>query len=569
MLPTDAHFNRLSRQALRARTLLFAALIACLGCQSQQSPSSAPGDETQAPLFMERGAALGVDFVQQTGMSGEFYFPEIMGGGVALFDYDNDGDLDLYLVQGGSLGPDVESAEGDRLYRNEIVPSGELRFIDVTEQSGLHANSYGMAVSVGDDNGDGWLDLYLSSFGSNQLWRNLGNGQFVDLTDQLGVGDENWGAGAAFIDIDADGDEDLVAINYVDFRFNTHKECFNTRSAIDYCSPKSYPAKSNRLWENLGGGRFQDRSDRINLPNGAGASLGLLADDFNGDGRIDLYIANDGAPNRLWLNDGEFTFSEKALLSGCAVNRSGEAEASMGIDAADFDEDGDLDLFMTHLTDETNTLYVNDGAGWFDDATQRLGLGSSSRAWTGFGTTWSDLNLDGWVDLVVANGAVFTIEEQQASGAALPFRQPNQLFLSDRAESFDSRYLEQPSAAGVSRGLAAGDIDNDGDIDLVVQNLGERPSIWINQLNPGGNWLGLIVTPGTTVQWKVGNQTHRRTARNHGSYASAGDPRLLIPVDAAVGSPTIYIRWPDGVTAQSEGLEPGRYHTLVAPGPTG
>ncbi|HUP43623.1 MAG TPA: VCBS repeat-containing protein, partial [Thermoanaerobaculia bacterium] len=368
------------------------------------TPEPAPG-----PYFVDRAAEWGLDFVHFNGMTGEYYFPEMMGSGCALLDYDGDGDLDVYLVQGALLGPDDTMADAlfpypgpgrprDRLYRNDPVrlPDGswEPRFVDVTEASGLDVTGYGMGVATGDYDGDGDLDLYRTSYGPNQLWRNDGDGTFTDVTAEAGVDDPRWSVSAAFLDYDRDGRLDLYVVNYLEFDVAANPRCFTQSSRRDYCGPADFPPVPDRLFHNRGpapdgasgGVTFEDVSAASGIAAARGPGLGVVAADFDGDGWTDLFVANDGQVNFLWRNQGPgpkggpggVTFRDEALLAGVALNREGRAEAGMGVDAADFDADGDLDLFLTHLAGETNTLYVNDGSGQFQDRTLEHGLGAPS-----------------------------------------------------------------------------------------------------------------------------------------------------------------------------------------------
>jgi len=363
-----------------------------------------PGEPTPE-VFVDLAAATGLEFSHFNGMSGELYFVEMNGAGAALFDYDRDNDLDLYLVQGTMLGdktisqatlaPLAPQPLRDRLYRNELVPSGKLRFTDVTDESGIDARGYGMGVATGDVDNDGWTDLYVTNFGPNQLWRNNGDGTFRDITAAAGVDDDRWSVPATFIDFDRDGWLDLFVGNYVDFTVTGHQTCLTAGGAPDYCGPMAYHSEPDRLFRNLGGGagggvRFEDHSARAGLRSMPGATLGALAGDLTGDGWPDIYVANDQMRNFMWVNvaaaDGGRGFREEALMAGTAVNEEGQPEGSMGVDAGDIDNDGDEDLFMTHISRETNTLYLNDGSGFFADSTIAAELGPASWEYTGFGT---------------------------------------------------------------------------------------------------------------------------------------------------------------------------------------
>ena len=310
-----------------------------------------------AELFTELSPEAGLDFVHFNGMSGQLYFPEMMGAGAAFLDYDNDGDLDIYLVQGHMLGgrPVAQAIfppparAGDRLYRNDSKKKADggidIRFTDVTDAAGIVAQGYGMGVAAGDVNNDGWVDLYVTNLRDNQLWLNQGDGRFVDVTTAAGVNDARWSVSASFVDFDRDGRLDLYVGNYVRYDMDKPKRCRNVTSAPDYCGPQVFKPASDRLFRNLGGVRFADVSRSAGITVAAGSTLGVVAADFNGNGWPDIYVANDGLPNFLWINNGKGGFTEEALLAGVAVNRDGMAEASMGVGAADFDADGDVDGF--------------------------------------------------------------------------------------------------------------------------------------------------------------------------------------------------------------------------------
>ncbi len=610
------------------RTALLVApmlMLAVTGCGSESLPTDAAsaaaskptvttlaapaGAMTRDPLpskdhwiFSEESAASGLDFVHVNGMSGEYYFSEHVGPGIALFDYDNDGDLDLYAVQGGRLGepspnnPASNDVFRDRLFRNELTNhadgSRELRWTDVTADSGLDARGYGMGVATGDIDNDGWVDLYLTNFGRNQLWRNRGDGTFEDLSRESGTDDPDWSVPAVFCDFDRDGWLDLFVANYVDFTLATHKLCRQPSGAPEYCGPLSYEPVADRLFRNRGGegapGRFDDISDSAGLRSARGGALGATVGDFDGDGWLDLYVANDGVPNLMWINQGTsadpLAFRERAFVAGSAVNALGQAEASMGVSAADFDRDGDEDLFMTHLNRETHTLYRNDGSGHFDDASKQSGIDMATWDATGFGTAWLDLDNDGWLDLLTVNGAVKTIPEQVAAGDLHPLRQPNQLFRNlgpdaggrIRLQEITERAGPGFDAVEVSRGAAIGDLDNDGDTDVVVANNAGPLRLLINRVGQDQSWIGLrlVDTDGRRdmlgawvgVLLEDGDELWRRVA-TAGSYASASDPRLLFGLGGSLSEQPINrvtVHWPDGSVEIWDGdsFTPERYTTL-------
>lgn len=550
--------------------------------------SSAEPDTAKAKPFVDITVASGLDFVHFNGMSGELYYAEMMGSGAALFDYDNDGDLDIYLVQGAMLGADKKIAAAtfppqhelpltDRLYRNDSGDGGSdrLRFTDVTQQAGIFAPAYGMGVATGDFDNDGYVDLYISNFGPNQLLHNNGDGTFSDVTAAAGVGDPAWSVSSSFVDYDGDGLLDIYVGNYVDYTIAGNKPCRSTTSARDYCSPKVYRPQHDTLYRNLGDGRFADVSRAAGIHAVTGGALGVVAADFNGDLAIDIYVANDGVPNQLWINDGEGRFHDEAYLSGVAVNMDGAPEASMGVAAADFDGDGDMDLLMTHLARETNMLYVNDGSGWFEDRTATAGLAGASFAFTGFGTVWIDYDNDGWLDLFVANGAVTRKQEWVDRGDPYPLGQANQLFVNlgnARFKLFELADDPVFDVAEISRGVAAGDIDNDGDIDLLVANNAGPARLLLNQAGNHAGWIGFRLTDaggrvdqlGALVSISGGDGKIRlgRTGTD-GSYASASDPRVVFGLGKKEpGKYRVDVVWPDRQREHWNGLDAGRYHTL-------
>jgi hypothetical protein len=558
--------------------LLLAQAVVCWGCGSgptdsagEEGPSDgaspsalAPAEAGAARLYLSEAGLVD----HRSGATGEFYFPEIAGAGGALFDYDGDGDLDLYVVQGGSVeaayrnGGVQPDDDGDRLYRTEYSKSPEGRrqisFEDVTERAGIRATGYGMGVTVGDVDNDGWPDLYVTNAGPNQLWRNNRDGTFSEVTQEAGVEDDRWSTSASFFDYDNDGWLDLYVSNYVDFRLETHRDCRATSGALDYCGPLSYNPEPDRLLRNLGDGRFTDVTEAAGLGSHAGSGLGVTAADFDNDGWQDLFVANDQMVNYLWMNQGDGTFSEEAALAGCAVNMEGNEEASMGVVAADFNDDGALDLFMTHLDGETNTLYLNDGNGLFSDRTAALGLAAASMPSTGFGTEALDFDLDGWQDIFVANGAVYTIESQRLAGDPFPFRQPDQLFWNDGGKRFEQTREPFASAVGrvepqAGRGVTSGDRLRIGFRMLIVFNDG-GPAHTVDGLQAAaGGWVGIdtrsaAARPAIGARVKVamedGTERHRRVHRD-GSYCSSRDPGVLAGLgQGQLASVGVY--WPGG-----------------------
>jgi hypothetical protein len=512
-------------------------------------------------MFREAAAETGLRFQHFTGATGRFYLPEIMGSGVALLDYDGDGDLDIFLVQGTFLDP----GKGNRLFRNMLKETGKLQFVDVTEQAGLshadlsHADlsqsGYGMGVAVGDYNNDGYPDLYVTCFGSNILYRNNGNGTFTDVTREAGVQDGGWSASAAFVDYDKDGYLDLYVAHYLDFTVRGNKECFDATGERDYCAPIAYKPVLHRLFRNLGNGKFQDVTQAAGIAAAVGPGLGVTCADFNGDGWPDIYVANDGAANLLWLNNGNGTFREAALRAGAAYSVDGVARAGMGVAAGDFDGTGHESILVTNLTREGATLYRNNGRGEFDDATMQSGLYQPTFPYTGFGVGWFDYDNDGRPDLFISNGGVTIMESLR--GTPYPFHQRNLLLHNEGV-----RFRETSGEAGppfqlseVGRGAAFGDIDNDGRIDIVVTNNNGPVRLLLNQTAPAGHWLEVRLQgvkcnrDGIGARVAVLREGHAplwRRVHADGSYLSASDLRVHFGLGERPAD-RVLVEWPDGL----------------------
>jgi hypothetical protein len=539
----------------------------------------AGGSQPSAP-FVDAAADVGLVFVHDNGGTGQLALPEIMGSGAALFDYDDDGDLDAYLVQSGPLERAARPHSGSRLFRNDLRKDGSrLRFTDVTGSAGVTLTSYGMGAAVGDVDGDGDLDLYVTAFGSNTLFRNNADGTFTDVTQQAGVDDPRWSTSAAFVDYDRDGDLDLYVGNYVAFTMGANKVCTDPAGARDYCAPAAWPPVPDRLFRNDGAGTFSDASESAGISRAYGPALGVAVGDFDADGWPDIYVANDARANQLWRNRRDGTFEDLGLLSGTAVNAGGRPEGSMGIALGDPDNDGDEDLFVTNLIGETHVFYANDGAGNFEDARTRTGTTAATAPMTGFGAGWFDYDHDGWLDLFLANGAVNIVEAQR--GQPLPFRQRNQLF---RNEGY-GRLRDRTADAGpaferqeVSRGAAFGDVDNDGDVDVLVTNNHGSVRLLLNQRvdAPGSaapmHWVQLALRSRGPNRRAVGARVgvHRegaaaqwRRVRTDGSYLSASDERVHVGLGSGGNISRVTVEWPDGSAETFTGIAADRIATLT------
>ena len=545
-----------------------ALLAIALSCLTQANGQKA--------IFDEVAEKAGLTFRHYNGMTGKFYLPEIMGAGGALFDYDNDGDLDVFLVQGtvfeSNSKPNGKPHHG-KLFRNDL-DGGKLRFTDVTEKSRIRATGYGMGVAVGDINNDGRPDLYVTNLGSNQMYLNKGDGTFDDVTKSSATDDPRWSTSASFLDYDRDGWLDLMVVNYAEFTTANSPNCYAPTSARDYCTPRVFRAPGNRLFHNKGDGTFEDVTVKAGVDKEFGHGLGVVSADLNDDGWIDIYVANDGDPNQLWINQKDGTFKNEALLAGAAVNRDGKAEAGMGVDAGDFDGNGTDDIFITHLMEETNTLFTNLGEGVFEDRTRETGLGMPGRRFTGFGTLFFDYDNDSWLDLLVVNGAVQLLPELMRKGDPFPLGQPKQLF----RNTGNGRFVELVEQAGagfrsseVGRGAAFGDIDNDGDTDVLVTNNNGPVRLLLNQLGNRNHWLGLRVVDrsgrdalGAQVDIVLSkNKILRRRVRTDGSYLSANDPRVLVGLGKVTEVEAVRVRWPDGSVSEWKAPPVDRYTSIT------
>ena len=539
-------------------------LVAAGSLLTAQPPARAP--------FRELDARAGLTFVHDNGARGHFYLPEIMGSGAALFDYDGDGDLDVYLVQGRALDDEGKSPRGaadgkSRLFRNDLTKDGSgraiLHFTDVTDAAGVGFIGVGMGTAVGDYDGDGDLDLYVTAYGSNVLYRNNGNGTFTDVTKEAHVDDPRWSTSAAFIDYDRDGDLDLFVASYVDFTTRAAKSCTDPVGAPDYCAPSAYHPVPARFFRNEGHGIFSDATEAAGISRAYGAGLGVAVGDYNGDGWLDLYVANDATPNQLWINRQNGTFEDQGWLSGSAANAAGRPEGSMGIASGDYDADGDEDLFVTNLTRETFVLYTNDGRGNFEDRRAAAGVSQTTAAMTGFGTGWLDYDRDGLLDLITTSGAVNV--GAGLRGSPSPYAQRIQLFhnagggrLADVTASAGSPFEK----ALVGRGLATGDIDNDGDVDVLITANGGPVRLLLNDSTqghwltvgvaaPSGNRLGFgarvgVVRQGQPILW--------RRAGTDGSYLSASDARVHFGLGSSSRIDRVIVEWPDGLHEHWSGI---------------
>ena len=538
-MKNDCYFSL----SVKTEILLLTCLI-LIGCTV--IPSAA---ETTL-YFTDQTQQAGIHFKHTNGASEEKYLPETMGSGGLFFDYDNDGHIDIYLVNSGTLsGPPQPYRPPDHtnvLYRNQ----GDGTFVDATADAGLQQNQgYGMGCLAADYDNDGDADLYLTNFGKNQLYRNNGDGTFADVTSRAGVGDGNWSVSASFGDFDLDGYLDLYVANYLDYQLETAHACFLEGVHI-YCGPHEYPGVRDTLYRNNGDGTFMDVTTRAGVHN-TGKGLGVLFTDYNNDGYPDIFVANDAVPDFLYRNNRDGTFTEVAITVGIAYNSEGRATASMGIASGDYDNDGVSDLFITNFSLEVNSLFQNNGDGFYTMTTFEAGLADSSFSQLCFGTQFLDADNNGTLDLFVANGHVW--DNVSDITPSLSYKQKSQIF----KNSGSGQFKDVSETAGpffkrsiVGRGVAIGDYNNDGAMDILVTRCGEAPVLLRND-SQTHNWvkIRLVGTEsnrdgiGAKVWVHTNETTQFREATCGGSYASGSEPMLHFGIGIHETIQSIKVKW--------------------------
>jgi len=555
----------LSVDSARPALFLGAVLVITAGV----SASMRAVEESDSVRFVDAASESGVHFTHENGASPEKYLPETMSGGVVLFDYDNDGWLDILFVNGGSF-TDKERASlaRHRLFHNK----GDGTFIDATEQAGLATSGYGMGACSADYDNDGWPDLYITSVGGDRLYRNTGANTFVDVTARAGIHSDRWSASCAFADIDNDGDVDLYVTRYVDFTPEKNKYCPLPGIERSYCHPNEYASLTDILLRNNGNGTFTDISKESGiLQRPPGNGLGAVFADYDNDGWADIYVSNDSTPNFLFHNKGRGVFEEVGFRAGVAMGHDGKPLAGMGVDAGDIDGNGLLDLFVANLAQETHTLYRNLGNLLFADDTFSSGIGAATLPFTGFGTALVDYDNDADLDIVVANG--HTLDNIALARDDIPYEQLNLLLQNNGAGKFKNVAPRAGSGFAikkVSRGLAAGDIDNDGDIDLVISNLGQTADLLRND---GGNHANALLVRtigtrsnrdgiGTRLRLTVNGKVQITEVKAGSSYLGQNDLRAHFGLGHAREADLLEIRWPSGNIEVFENIKANQILTV-------
>ncbi len=508
--------------------------------------------ETDKPLFTEVTAALGLPQTEVSWAAGTHALPEVIGSGVALFDYNNDGALDVLHIRFPPPGKE-DSPPPNQLFQQQ--PDGT--FVDVTETAGIGHEGYGQGVAIGDVDNDGDVDVYVTNYGADVFYRNNGDGTFV--LEEVGLSNEAWGTSATFGDYDRDGDLDLYVANYV--QFDPETVCRGKHSAPDYCNPQVFEPATDRLFQNNGDGSFTDVTEQAGIAAMSGRGLGVVCLDLTGDGWADFFVANDGEANYLWVNQTDGTFAEEAILHGLAFNAYGQPEGSMGIAVGDVNGDTHPDLFATHLSGETNTLYIASVPSVFTDMTEIAGFAGRDLRWTGFGCGFLDFDNDAYLDIALVNGRVK--REEILDGADVGefwnfYAEPNLLFRNSHQRTVhfsdvSSRAPDFTERVEVSRGMAFGDIDRDGDIDMVVSNLDNRLRLFRNDAPPPQHhWLFVqaITQNRDAIGARVTLQTKSRTLTGYvlsgTSYLSSSEPVVHFGLGTVNKIQAIEVHWQDG-----------------------
>lgn len=567
--------SRLLRRTRRLRRSLLpaglAALLAALGARALARDGGA------LPFAFENVARqAGLTATTIFGGTGtNRYLVETTGCGVAAFDYDGDGWMDVFVVNGTTLaGFPAGAAPTSHLYRNQR----DGTFRDVTAEANLTQSGWGQGACAGDYDNDGHEDLFVTYWGQNRLFRNRGDGTFEDVTEASGLRTlkPRWGAGCAFLDVDRDGRLDLFAANYSDFDLASapvpESGLCRYKGLAVACGPPGLPEGRNQLFRNAGGGRFEDVSERSGITRASGTyALGVSTLDFDDDGWVDLYVANDSTPSALYLNNHDGTFRDVGVQAGCAYSQDGKPQAGMGVAAGDYDRNGTIDIFKTNFAGDTSTLYANDGKGLCEDRTFTAGIGLNTR-WLGWGVAFVDLDNDGWLDLFLVNGHVYPEVDRIRTEAA--YRQRKVVYRNlgnGRFEDVSLRLGPPVTTPAAGRGAAFADFDNDGDIDVIVNNMHAPPDYFRLDLRGPAHWttLRLVGTRsnrsaiGARVTVSAGGVRQVQEVRGGGSYYSQNDLRVHVGLGGAPRIDTVDVRWPNGAEERFSGVPVDRIVTLT------
>ncbi len=551
------------------RATLFAAFAAgSVSCDSRAEPtppsveaeSVAPGSSGGAPPrppFRDVTKSAGIEFRHENGARGVYHLCEIMSAGGGFLDFDRDGFLDIFLVQSCVIGQEAKGGES-RLYRN--LRDGNFR--DVTAESGISVGGYGFGCAAADYDRDGDADIYVTRLGPDVLLRNEGDGGFTDVTASVGLGDEGFSTSAAWLDYDRDGFLDLYVARYIKFSPEREKVCRSVRQEQDYCNPTAYEPMMHLLYRNEDGKVFRDVSKSAGINSDPGYGLAVIAADLTGDGWVDIYVANDQSPAMLWANQRNGTFVDRAQALGAAFNGESKAIAGMGIAAEDFDGDQDIDLFVTNIR-EASDLFLRQDKGLFSDVTGIWGERKWLRPCTSFGVIAFDQDLDGGFDMFIANGAVN--KDATPYIVERPYAEPNNFLRQNAKGRFVDAAAELPepvNALAISRGLAAGDYDNDGDLDLLACRNGDTPQLLENLQSGGGHWLvietldasghGPVFNARVTLQG--GNRSWVREVQPQRSYLTTSDPRLHFGLGTVRAIDTLRVQWPSGKLEEASAI---------------
>ena len=550
---------------MTALKTLFPLISLVLLLAQASSLYSQPPTAASPVVFTDVTRQAGINWVHDNALSADRYLPETVGAGCVFFDYDNDGWMDIYLVNSGpsdffTPAKPIKNA----LYHN----NHDGTFTDVTDKAGVAGGTFGMGAAAGDYDGDGWADLYVTSYGRNILYHNNGNGTFTDVTEKAGVAAPGWSTCAVWFDYDKDGKLDLFVSSFVEY--NKETTCGNNRLGQKfYCIPRVFKPRPSHLYHNNGNGTFTDVSEKSGIAKSPGKSFGVVATDVNNDGWTDLFVANDTMPNFLFINKGNGTFEEVGLRAGVAFSDNGSPRSGMGVDATDFDGDGWQDLFVANIDQELFSLYRNQKDLTFTDEPGEIG--PATRLLSGWGLKFFDYNNDGYPDLFLANGHPDDMVEKMTT--RVKYKEPILMF-----ENLGTKFRDVSAQSGSvfsnsfpARGLAVGDYDNDGDLDVLISNNGQAPMLLRNDGGNRNNWVGLQLVAtksnpgavGAVISWQVGTRKFRRLKTTGGSYLASHDPREILGAGPGGKIESVEIRWPSGKFDKLTNLPMNSYVTVV------